>query len=236
MKLFALAALSLALALTAGTAVAGAEVPADVSRIHAAVTELAAAKRAAADEVARAKGAAGRRIARCQSSGPGWRRIRGIGDPSQRSAYLRGARELWADLRDAALEQAALEVHDPAFKRFLARLEAPFSDPVLQAGADALRGRIAYDRAAYAFASCRTFESLLRRVREYRIGGEHGVEGDYRAGRTHNTFVGYVAKRQRREDAANGGSGARARLDAARARIVALGGDPGYASYFAFAH
>src|SRR5918995_620638 len=202
MKLFALAALSLALALTAGTAVAGAEVPADVSRIHAAVTELAAAKRAAADEVARAKGAAGRRIARCQSSGPGWRRIRGVGDPSQRRAYLRGARELWADLRDAALEQAALEVHDPAFKRFLARLEAPFSDPVLQAGADALRGRIA----------------------------------DYRAGRIHNTFVGYVAKRQRREDAANGGSGARARLDAARARIVALGGDPGYASYFAFAH
>lgn len=216
-------------------AVSFAQVPQDVSRIHSAVSELAAAKRAAADDVAAGKRAAERELGACENRGKGWARIRTVSDPSQRGAYARGARTLWKELARAALERAALEVYDPFLSRFLTRLEAPFADPVLEAGADAQRARIAYARDAYSFASCRTFGNLLRKVREYQIGGDHGVAGDYRAGRIHNVFVRYVATRQRAAERRHGGAQPEAALQAARGRIVELGGDAGYASYFAFA-
>jgi hypothetical protein len=200
------------------------------------VTELAKAKRDAAGRVAQRKRAAEAALADCRSAGPGWKRIRGVHDASQRGAYLRGARVLWGELREAALEQAALDVYDPFFTRFLARLERPLSDPVLQAGGDALRERIGYQREAYAFASCATFERLLRKVREFKIGGGYGVAGDYRAGRIHNRLTGFVAGRQRAAERKHGATGYESALQAARERIVALGGDSGYASYFAFAH
>jgi hypothetical protein len=230
-----LALLLVALALLLPSA-AQAQVPDDVSRIHAAVTELAKAKRDAAGRVAQRKRAAEAALADCRTAGAGWKRIRAIRDASQRGAYLRGARVLWGELHEAALEQAALDAYDPFFTRFLARLELPLSDPVLQAGADALRERIGYQREAYAFASCATFERLLRKVREFKIGGGHGVAGDYRAGRIHNLFTGFVAGRQRAAERRHGGTGYESALQAARERIVALGGDSGYASYFAFAH
>jgi hypothetical protein len=230
-----LAFLLVALALLLPSA-AQAQVPDDVSRIHAAVTELAKAKRDAAGRVAQRKRAAEAALAGCRSAGAGWKRIRAVRDASQRGAYRRGARVLWGELHQAALEQAALDAYDSFFTRFLARLERPLSDPVLQAGADALRERIGYQREAYAFASCATFELLLRKVREFKIGGGHGVAGDYRAGRIHNLFTGFVAGHQRAAERRHGGTGYESALQAARERIVALGGDSGYASYFAFAH
>ena len=233
MKTLGLAIATLCLALPA---TAGAQLPEDVSRVHGAVVELSKAKRSLRAKAEGAQRAADASLAPCRSRGRGWRRIRAVRDASQRNAYTRGASSLWADLQEAAVLQAAVHVYEPAWERYLARLDAPFVDPVVQSGADAVRGRLGYVRSAYAFASCRTFERQLRKVREFKIGGEHGVAGDYRVGRIHNEFVGYVASRQRHADAKHGGSGAEARLEAARTRIVALGGDFGYASYFIAAH
>lgn len=232
---FALAGCLAAVALAA-PASADAQLPADVSRIQAAVVELSKAKREAAGRVAAEKRAAERALAACRSSGSGWTRIRKVRDRSQRNAYARGARMLWKDLQAVALEGAALEVYTPAFERFLRRLEAPFADAVLQAGADAHRKRLEYSRHAYTFGTCATFNRLLRKVRQFKVGGSHGVAGDYYAGRIYNTFVRYVRNRQRAAARRHWGSRYDAALRAAREQLKALGGDEGYATYFAFAH
>jgi hypothetical protein len=215
---------------------ARAQLPPDVARIHSAVTELAKAKQRSKARAGARDGAAERAMNACRTSGPGWRRIRSVGDRSQRDAYARGARILWRDLSEVAARSGSAEVLSPLFERFLRRLSPPPADPVLAAGVEALRGRFRFVAAAYSFGSCATFEKQLRQVREFRIGGRHGVAGDYRAGRMHNRLIGYVAARQRRADARNGGSSFKLRLDAARNQIVALGGDYGYASYFTAAY
>jgi hypothetical protein len=211
---------------------AKAQLPPDVARVHSAVVELAEAKQ---NSKGRAE-ARGRRSERamnaCRTRGPGWRRIRSVGDRSQREAYARGARILWRGLAEVARGSGPAEVYRPFFRRFLRRLDPPPADPVIADSVAALRGRFAFLAAAYSFGTCRTFEKLLTGVREFKVGGEHGVAGDYRAGRIHNRLVRYVAARRRKADARHGGSTYRARLDAARTRIVALGGDYGYASYF----
>jgi hypothetical protein len=219
-------------ALSALSSPAQAQLPPDVARVHSAVVELAAAKQ---DAKGRAE-ARGRRAERamtaCRTRGPGWRRIRAVGDRSQRDAYARGARILWRDLAQVARGSGPAELYRPFFRRFLRRLEPPPADPVIAEGVAALRGRFAFLAAAYSFGTCRTFEKLLRGVREFQVGGEHGVAGDYRAGRIHNRFIRYVSARRHKADVRHGGSTYGARLDAARTRIVALGGDYGYASYF----
>jgi hypothetical protein len=106
---------------------------------------------------------------------------------------------------------------------------------VLQAGVDAQRKRLAFNRAAYSFGSCATFNTLMKKVREFRVGGEHGVAGDYYAGKIYNDFVRYVANRQRAAARAHWGSRYDNALEAAREQLKALGGDEGYANYFAFA-
>jgi len=210
--------------------------PEDVVRVEAAVVELSKAKRGAASQVSAGKAAAERALAGCKSSGRGWKRIHAVRDRSQREAYARGAAILWKDLREVALDGAALEVYTPFFDRFLSRFDRPLADPVLEAGVDANRRRIAYNQQAYSFGSCGTFEALLRKVREYKVGGANGVAGDYRAGRVYNIFVRYVAERQRVATRAHWGSQYDSALIAARDELRALGGDDGYASYFAFAH
>jgi hypothetical protein len=231
--LFATVATVLSLALPGA---ARAAKPEDVVRVEAAVVELAKAKRGVASQVSSRKAAAERALAACKRSGPGWRRIHAVRDGSQRAAYARGATILWKDLREVALDGAALQVYTPFFDRFLARFDHPLADPVLQAGVDANRRRIAYNQQAYSFGSCATFEALLRKVREYKVGGADGVAGDYRAGRVYNIFVRYVPKRQRVATRAHWGSQYDSTLLAARDELKALGGDEGYASYFAFAH
>ena len=209
--------------------------PADVTRIENAVIELANAKSGAAGKVSARRRAAQAALGACRTKGTGWTRIRKVRDRAQRDAYARGARALWNGLSDVAAEGAWVEVYTPYFERFLNRFDTPLSDPVLQAGVAAQRKRLAYDRAAYSFGTCATFNAQLAKVREFKIGGSHGVSGDYYAGKIYGGFVRYVSNRQRAAARAHWGSREDSALGAARDQLKALGGDQGYANYFAFA-
>jgi len=212
-----------------------AQKPTDVTRIEAAVVELAKLKSAAKGQVNARERAAESALRSCRSKGRGWARIRKVKDSSQRNAYARGAKTLWNNLGKTAVEGAWVEVYTPYLERFLRRFETPLSDPVLQAGIDAQRKRLAFDQAAYSFGTCGTFNRLMKKVREFKIGGSHGVAGDYYAGKIYNDFVRYVARRQAKAARAHWGSRYEGALEAARDQLKALGGDAGYASYFAFA-
>jgi len=214
---------------------AAAQKPADVTRVESAVVELAKLKKGSEGQVAARERDAAAALGACRSGGPGWKRVRGVHDASQRNAYARGAKTLWTNLRKTAVEGAWVQVFTPHFERFLGRFDAPLADPVLQAGIDAQRSRLAYDQAAYSFGTCATFNRLMRKVREFKIGGSHGVSGDYYAGKIYNDFVRYVSKRQAAAARAHWGSRDQGALDAARDQLKALGGDEGYANYFAFA-
>ena len=156
-------------------------------------------------------------------------------DRAQRNAYARGAKTLWNKPEQVAVEGAWVDVYRPLFERFLRRFDTPLSDPVLQAGIEAQRQRLAYNRAAYSFGTCATFNTALKKVREFKIGGSHGVSGDYYAGKIYNGFVRYVANRQRAAARSHWGSRYDNALEAARDQLKALGGDEGLANYFAFA-
>jgi hypothetical protein len=209
--------------------------PADVSRVESAITELAKLKRNSAGQVASAKRAAEGSMAACRSKGAGWKRVRKVKDASQRNAYARGARTLWTNLENTAVEGAWVGVYAPHFERFLRRFDTPLSDPVLEAGIDAQRHRLAFNQAAYSFGNCSTFNRLMKKAREFKIGGSHGVSGDYYAGKIYNDFVRYVSKQEAAAARAHWGSRYQSALDAARDQLKALGGDEGYANYFAFA-
>ena len=229
-----IAAIAAFLALAAPAA-AQSPKPADVTRIENAVVELAKQKSGAAGQVAAQRRSAQAALGACRTKGTGWSRIRKVRDRAQRDAYARGARALWNGLNDVAAEGAWLEVYTPFFERFLNRFDAPLSDPVLQAGVEAQAKRLAYNRAAYSFGTCATFNTQLRKVREFKVGGSHGVSGDYYAGKIYGGFVRYVSTRQRAAARAHWGSRADNALAAARDPLKALGGDEGYANYFAFA-
>lgn len=221
--------------LLAAPAAAQAQLPEDVTRVESALTDLSRSKSGASAQIASQRRAAERALQACRRGGKGWKRIRKVRDRAQRNAYSRGAKQLWADLREVAIEGAALQVYTPFFERYFARLEQPLADPVLQAGVDAHRKRFAYNRAAFLFGTCRSFESQLKKVREFKIGGSHGVSGDYQAGRIHNQFVGYVASRQRAAARKHWSSRYDAAIDAAGLRLKELGGNEGRANYFVFA-
>ena len=223
------------LALALVPAAAQAQKPVDVTRVEAAVVELAKLKRGSDSQVAAQRRAAESALAACRYKGGGWARIRAIRDRSQREAYARGAKALWNELHEVALEGAWVAVYAPHFERFLSRFDSPLGDPLLQAGIDAQRKRHAFNRAAYSFGTCGTFNTLMKKVREFKIGGQHGVAGDYYAGKIYNDFVRYVANRQRAAARVHWGSRYDAALTTARDHLKALGGDEGYANYFAFA-
>ncbi len=206
--------------------------PDDVLRVERAVTELAVAKRGAADDVAAGKRAGEAALRKCKKGGRGWKRIRSVRVPAQRSLYTRGARTLWKELSEVAAERAALDAYRHAFERFLSRFDRPLADPVLQAGIDAWHSRIAYYEAATGFASCKTFERLLKPVRQF----NENVRADYLAGGIYNKMVRFVRDSRRKAANRHWGSRYDAALDAARAQLVALGGDEGYAAFFTFGH
>jgi hypothetical protein len=212
-----------------------AQKPEDVTRVESAIVELAKLKRNSAGDVATQRRSAQGALAACRTKGPGWARVRKVRDASQRNAYARGAKQLWSKLGEVAGEGAWVEVYAPSFERFLRRFETPLSDPVLQAGIEAQRKRFAFNEAAYSFGTCATFNKLMKKVREFKIGGSHGVSGDYYAGKIYNDFVRYVSKRQQAAARAHWGSRYDSALTAARDQLKALGGDEGYANYFAFA-
>jgi hypothetical protein len=232
----------LALALVAGaalalpaSALAGADfasLPPDVQRVERAVLELHDAKQDAASKKAAERRAAERALKRCKSEGPGWERIRAVQDPSQRSVYVRGARALWGDLHEAALDGAALKAYTPAFDRFLKRFDQPLADGVLQGGIGSLRGRLAYEAAAAEFASCKTFEKLTAPIKQFKPG----VSADYQAGGVFQKLSRYVATQQKDAARKHWPSAQERALDAARARLAELGGDVGRATYFRYAY
>jgi hypothetical protein len=199
------------------------------------VVEIAKLKRNSASDVASQRRSAQNALAACRTKGRGWARVRKVRDASQRNAYARGAKQLWAKLNQVAAEGAWVEVYAPHFERFLRRFETPLTDPVLQAGIEAQRKRFAFNQAAYSFGTCRIFNKLMKKVREFKIGGSHGVSGDYYAGKIYNDFVRYVPKRQQAAARAHWGGRYDSALTAARDQLKALGGDEGYANYFAFA-
>jgi hypothetical protein len=222
----------LALALPAA---AQAQKPVDVTRVESAVVELAKLKHSAEGQVGAHRRRAQAALAACRSKGTGWTRIRGVRDRAQRNAYARGAKRLWTLLGQVAAEGAWVDVYTPYFERFLRHFGTPLADPVLQAGIDAQRKRLAFDQAAYSFGTCAAFNKQLRKVREFKVGGSHGVSGDYYAGKIYNDFLRYVPKRQQAAARAHWGSRYDNAVEAARNQLKALGGDEGYANYFAFA-
>jgi hypothetical protein len=224
-----------AVALLALAVPAAAQKPEDVTRVESAVVELSKLKRGSEDDVAARRRSAQSAMAACRTKGSGWARVRKVRDASQRNAYARGAKALWSKLNEVAAEGAWVEVYTPHFERFLRHFDTPLSDPVLQAGIEAQRKRLAFNQAAYSFGSCATFNKLMRKVREFKIGGSHGVSGDYYAGKIYNDFLRYASRRQQAAARAHWGSRYDSALTAARDQLKALGGDEGYANYFAFA-
>jgi hypothetical protein len=206
--------------------------PEDVLRVERAVAELAVGKRAAANEVAAGERAAAAALGKCRRGGSGWKRIRSVRVPAQRSLYTRGAKELWNELSEVAVERAALDAYRRSFERFVSRFDQPLGDPVLQAGVDAWRKRLAYYEAATGFGTCATFERLLKPVRQFK----ENVRADYLAGDIYNKMVRFVADSRRKAAARHWGSRYDAALRGARTQLVALGGNDGYATFFAFGH
>ncbi|MEA2365282.1 MAG: hypothetical protein QOE69_2871 [Thermoleophilaceae bacterium] len=227
--------LLLAVVLVAPVSAQVAQKPPEIVRFEAAMSELGKLKRSSEAQVAAHRRAAESALASCRTGGAGWSRIKKVRDRAQRNAYARGARALWADLREAALENAWVEVYTPHFERFLRHFDTPLSDPVLQAGIEAQRSRVAFNKAAYSFGTCATFNSLMKKVREFKVGGSHGVSGDYYAGKIYNDFVRYAGNRERAAARAHWGSRHQSAVDAASNRFKELGANEGQANYFAFA-
>jgi hypothetical protein len=218
--------------LLAAAPAAMAQKPDDVVRVENALVDLASAKKAAADEVAAGERAGAKAMRKCESRGPGWERIRAVRVPAQRSLYRRGARALWRELSEVAVERAAFDAYRKPFERFVERFERPLGDPVLHAGVEAWRKRIAYYEAATGFGACAAFERLLRPVRQF----PENVRADYLAGDIYNKLVRFVSDSRRKAAARHWGSRQDGALRAARTQLVALGGDAGYATFFAFGH
>jgi hypothetical protein len=204
----------------------------DVLRVERAVTELAPAKRAAAGAVAQNKRAAVKALSKCEAAGPGWTAIRKVKIPAQRSLYRRGARTLWKALGEVAAERAALDAYRPAFKRFLGRFDTPLGDPVLQAGVDAWRKRIDLYEAYTPIGTCRQFDKLAKQARQFPAN----VEADYKSGDIYNRMVRFVEQAKRTAARRHWGSRYDAALTAAREHLVELGGNEGYATFFASGH
>jgi hypothetical protein len=206
--------------------------PEDVLRVEAAVTQLAPAKRAAADEVRANERIASRALSKCETEGPGWAAIRAVNVKAQRSLYTRGARTLWKALGEVAAERAAFDAYQPAFQRFLGRFATPLQDAVLEAGVQAWRKRIALYEAYTPIGTCRRFNKLAKRARQF----PPNVEADYKAGDIYNRMVRFVEDTKRAAARRHWGSRYDAALRAARDRLIELGGNEGYATFFAFGH
>jgi hypothetical protein len=224
----------LAAAMAWSTAARGEEPvkPEDVQRIERAVTELSSFKRAAADEVQANKKAATEALAKCEDSGPGWKAIRAVKVPAQRALYRRGARALWKALGEVAAERAAYDAYRPGFERFLGRFDTPLADSVLQAGVDAWRKRLDLYEAYTPIGTCAQFNRMAKRARQFPAN----VEADYKSGDIYNRMVRFVETTKRAAARRHWGSRYAAALEVARDRLIELGANDGYATFFAFGH
>jgi len=152
--------------------------------------------------------------------------------PAQRSLYRRGARTLWKALGEVAAERAAYDAYRPGFERFLGRFDTPLADSVLQAGVDAWRKRVDLYEAYTPIGTCAQFNRLAKRARQF----PPNVEADYKSGDIYNRMVRFVEQAKRAASRRHWGSRYAAALEAARDRLIELGANDGYATFFAFGH
>jgi hypothetical protein len=236
-------------ALAAPTAVAAGAPPQDpivepavdaqVTALEQATGELGRAKRASAGKLARLSSSS-ETLRPCLRGGSGWKRIRAIEHPSQRSLYTAAARRLLADMKlllDG--QQPRIVAYEPAFQQFVARLRAaPVSNPTLSAAIAAQGRRLASYRDIRAIdADCSLFDKLTKRVREFptRTAAEI-VRADYRSAPLARKIERHLSDQLRRIDRRHGISyrDAETLADAAET-MVELGGEPGYATGFQYA-
>jgi hypothetical protein len=218
---------------------AAGSVDADVARVEAATSDLVREKRAAAGAVDRLAREAAPTLRRCGRRGRGWRHLRAISHPSQRSLYLTAARRLMADMRTLVLTQQPLATaYGPAFGRFVGRLEAAgVSDPLLGEAVAAQARRLASYRDLRAVrANCRVFNRVLRRAREFPTRtAREVVRADYRSGPVARRIERHVDRRLRRIDRRHRiGDRDLFTLERAAALIEARGGSPGLATAFRY--
>jgi hypothetical protein len=228
------------LALPASAGAQASTAAAEVQPIEQAVAELGRAKRSAGDAVARLSRRSSAALADCSSGGPGWRRIRAVKHAPQRNLYAASARRLLADMRLLIdQQQARIGAFGPAFERFVGRLQvAPVSNPVLREGIAAQARRLAsYQDIAKVEASCRVFNKLTARVREFPTRtAEQIVRADYRAAPIGRAIERHVSNQLRAIDRRHGISWRDViTLEQAGDTMVELGSEPGYGIGFQYA-
>lgn len=213
--------------------------PEEVVAIQRATGELGRAKRAAASKVARLSRSSST-LAPCLRGGPGWKRIRAIGHASQRNLYAASARKLLADMKLLLdRQQSQIVAYESPFTRFVTQIRAaPVSDPTLREAVAAQARRLAAYRDVRGLkASCRLFNKLTRRVREFptRTAAQI-VRADYRAAPIARRIERHLSDQLRRIDRRHGiGYRDAETLADAAETMIELGGEPGYATGFQYA-
>jgi hypothetical protein len=211
----------------------------DVTPLEQATAELGRAKRAAAGTVARLSNNA-TALRPCTSGGPGWKRIRRVKHAPQRALYAASARRLLADMRlllDG--QQPRIVAYQPAFGRFVSAIEAaPLTDPLLLDAVAAQARRLAAYRDVRAVkASCKVFNKLASRVREFptRTAAQI-VRADYRAAPIARRIERHISSQLTGIDRRHGITHRDAEtLADAAGLMVDLGSNQGYATGFQYA-
>jgi hypothetical protein len=206
--------------------------------LERATTELGRAKRSAARGIARLSSATALRP--CLRGGPGWKRIRAVRHAPQRVLYTASARRLLADMRlllDG--QRPRIVALEPAFERFVAQLRsAGVSTPVLRDAVAAHARRLAAYRGLRSVkASCRVFNRLTKRVREFPTrSAAQIVRADYRTAPIARRIERHVSNQLKAIDRRNGITYRDADVLAEAAEtIVDLGGSQGFATGFQYA-
>ena len=203
----------------------------DAAKLRQAVDELWRAKSAAKPAQAAAQARARKSLGKCRSKGPGWKRIRKLKDPAQRRLYTSGARILWNDLSELAVQGATLRPLRGAMGRYVNRLEASgVADPVLKAGVAAQRRRLAIQDTLVPLGTCKTFEARLRKVRAVRRKGMAQAHFDSAAGAVYSAMARYIEKKQNSAERQFAGP-----LGSSYDRLKALGATEGEANGFLYA-
>jgi hypothetical protein len=131
-----------------------------------------------------------------------------------------------------AAERAAFDAYRPGFERFLGRFDTPLADSVLQAGLDTWRKRVHLYEAYTPISTCAEFNRLAQRARQF----PPTVEADYKSGDIYNRMVRFVEQTKRAAARRRWGSRHAAAPEAARDRLIELGANDGYATFFAFGY
>jgi hypothetical protein len=212
----------------------------ELAPIEQATAELGRVKHSGADKVARLGREGAATLRHCLRGGRGWKRIRAVEHAPQRALYVSAARKLLADMRMLLeVQQPRIAVYLPAFGRYVTQLKAVGVSSPLLGQAIAAQGRrlAAYRDMRSVTASCRVFNRLTARVREFptRTAAEI-VRSDYRATPVARKIERHISNRLAAIDRRHGISHRDARtLEDAAEQMVSAGGSPGAALGFQYA-